>query len=252
MPRSQVTRPDRTAARVAALFDDPQMTPPAPIPAAAAQQPSAGGFAPDQKSDLVVRVCSFCGSGHLIGNSDGSISCGYCEATFTITVMPSHPFQPMVNPEDGSPFVMPTDPTADPNPQIGRALPDGSVDPTPGPAEFGEQTPPGQPDITQDRLPQGDPDGAPLQPGLAPSGTFAAPEAAPGAPGVPGERPEDAVDPSGDPEAESTGDDDSNDDDLPDFLKKKKSHRFITREGVALTEDAYVAHLRRTVLGQRC
>lgn len=64
-----------------------------------------GNFAPDRESDKVVRVCPFCGSGQIVGQSDGSIECGHEGVTFLVEVLPKHPFQPLVD-EDGNPFEM--------------------------------------------------------------------------------------------------------------------------------------------------
>lgn len=213
-------------------------------------------FAPDQQSDMVVRVCPFCGSGHLTGQSDGSIKCGYDDTVFTITVMPSHPFQPLVNP-DGSPFKMPKDPDADPNPQVGQASPEGT--PGEGPADPNAPTPPGQAPNSPLPPAPGAPTGAPGAPAPgAPAGdidtAFAAvvaeaegqalpvpqDQAAQAIPGtVPGAAPPQAGDEAGDDGK-----------DLPPWMKdkKKKSAMFITASGVALDEDAYVEYLRQTVL----
>ena len=218
------------------------------------QQPAqpATPFAPDQQSDMVVRVCPFCGSGHLTGQSDGSIKCGYDDTVFTVTVMPSHPFQPLVNP-DGSPFKMPQDPDADPNPQVGQASPEGT--PGEGPADPNAPTPPGQAPNNTPPLPPtpGAPDGAPgaSAPG-APAGALdlAFEQVVAEAEGQALPVPQDqaaaqaTVPPQGGDEA---GDDGK---DLPPWMKdkKKKSAMFITASGVALDEDAYVEYLRATVL----
>ena len=218
------------------------------------QQPAqpATPFAPDQQSDMVVRVCPFCGSGHLTGQSDGSIKCGYDDTVFTVTVMPSHPFQPLVNP-DGSPFKMPQDPDADPNPQVGQASPEDT--PGEGPADPNAPTPPGQAPNNTPPLPPtpGAPDGAPgaSAPG-APAGALdlAFEQVVAEAEGQALPVPQDqaaaqaTVPPQGGDEA---GDDGK---DLPPWMKdkKKKSAMFITASGVALDEDAYVEYLRATVL----
>lgn len=221
------------------------------------QQP-ATPFAPDQQSDMVVRVCPFCGSGHLTGQSDGSIKCGYDNTVFTITVMPAHPFQPLVNP-DGSPFQMPQDPNADPNPQVGQA----SAETTPGegPADPLEQTPPGQAPNQPPPPASGGPagaDGAPPAPG-APAGALdmafqeVMAEAGGLAPAVPQDQAAPAPAgqaPAGPPQAGDDAGDDQDDSKQPPWMKKKKSSAmFVTASGIALPEDAYIDHLRRTVLG---
>lgn len=86
------------------------LLPPLP-PTKATRSPTAdpsGGAgtsmqAPDRKSDAIVRVCPFCGSGDVIGNGDGSIECGHDGIVFTVEVQPRHVGQPLVNP-DGTPF----------------------------------------------------------------------------------------------------------------------------------------------------
>lgn len=234
-------------------------TDPAPDPAAApapGAPPAPGGdpmaqpgqpaqpstpFAPDQQSDMVVRVCPFCGSGHLIGQSDGSIKCGYDDTVFTITVMPSHPFQPLVNP-DGSPFEMPKDPDADPSPQVGQASPE--VTPGAGPADLTAPTPPGQ---APTEPPQG---GAPAggDPGAAspvpPAGSdfdaaFAQVMAEAGAMAAP--VPEDAAAP--------VAEDDEKKKSTPPWMKKSSQESlYVTASGERLYENAYIRHLRETVL----
>lgn len=212
------------------------------MPGMGAQPPGTmQQFAPDQKSDLIVRVCPFCGSGHLIGRSDGSIECGYDNTVFTVTVMPSHPFQPLVNP-DGSPFSMPEDPNADPHPQIGTASPASTPGDGPADALAGE-TPAGQAPAGQSPsapVPPGVPPAAPGAPGAtsqpgAPGGgpldhafEQAVAEAEGGAPGVPEDQ-GDSDDPQAadhDKDAPDAKKGDEDDDNKPPWLQKKKSALF--------------------------
>lgn len=195
----------RTAAPVPPQFlQDPKPTPPPfeaaedeepldgeepgdmPPPPPGGQQPGVptpgtpgggiGSFAPDRESDKVVRVCPFCGSGQIVGQSDGSIECGHEGVVFLVEVLPKHPFQPLVD-EQGQPFEMTVE-GDEQLPEIGIARAEG---PAPA-APFGE-----------------DP-----QPGDGPG-------------------------------------DDEGDDDLPPFLKG--GALYVTDEGTALNEDAYIAHL---------
>ena len=231
------------------------MAPPAPPP-----PPPVTPFAPDQQSDLVVRVCPMDGSGNLTGQSDGSIKCGYCDTVFTITIHPSHPFQPMVNP-DGSPFQMPRDPQADPQAQIGQASPENT--PGAGPVDPTLQTPTGQapsePGQPAPGAPAGSNPGSLPAPG-APAGdldqAFEAvmAEAEGQAPQVPQDQVAPGTVPPVQPQAQQPATaEDGEGKNLPPWMKnkKKKSSMFITASGVALSEDDYVEHLRTTVLHSR-
>lgn len=42
----------------------------------------------------VVRHCFSCGSGGVVGRSDGSVECTICETVFTVQVQPANPFSP--------------------------------------------------------------------------------------------------------------------------------------------------------------
>jgi hypothetical protein len=92
-----------------------------------------GSFAPDRESDKVVRVCPFCGSGNLVGQSDGSIKCGHEDISFLVEILPRHPFQPLVDP-DGNPFELNTADDEEPPPEIGvaRAAPQPGGEPVDG------------------------------------------------------------------------------------------------------------------------
>jgi hypothetical protein len=48
-----------------------------------------------------VMHCSFCGSGKLAGRSDGTIECGLCKRTFTVSVQPEYPGMPQDPAEPG-------------------------------------------------------------------------------------------------------------------------------------------------------
>ena len=96
--------------------------------------------------------CPFCGSGAVVGGSDGSVSCDYCHSVFTVQVQPAHPNMPQtINgqpmPPPGMPagqeteMSTPVDPAVDENSSgdiadpLGQAEPDaaeqaGQHDPT--------------------------------------------------------------------------------------------------------------------------
>jgi hypothetical protein len=46
-------------------------------------------LAHESDDDTTPLHCSFCGSGQIVGNSDGSIACQYCDRSFTIRLQPS-------------------------------------------------------------------------------------------------------------------------------------------------------------------
>lgn len=122
----------------------------APDPLAMPQQPPMGapgvspvGPPPDRQSDKVVYVCPFCGSGNIVGNSDGSITCNHDNVTFTVEVKPSHPAMPLVGP-NGEPFKMSTE---DEYPEIGMAsAPEGAQVPGAAPEAGGDSKVPADPE----------------------------------------------------------------------------------------------------------
>lgn len=146
-----------------------EMPPPPPpgVPTPGTPGGGLGSFAPDRESDKVVRVCPFCGSGNVTGNSDGSIECGHEDVVFLVEVLPRHPFQPLVD-QTGQPFEMNSE--DEDVPEIGIARAEGPQ-PVDGPVDEDE------------------------------------------------------------------------DEDLPPFLRG--GSLYITDEGVAMGEDAYVEHLAR-------
>lgn len=44
--------------------------------------------------DKTLRCCPFCGSGDIIGNSDKTVTCGFCSNRFQIILESPHPFMP--------------------------------------------------------------------------------------------------------------------------------------------------------------
>lgn len=80
--------------------------------------------------------CPWCGSGQIIGQSDGTVSCGYCDRTYTVRLQPTYPAMPQAI--DGQPY-----PPGQPG-----AMPGAPGDEVPGqlPAgmeEVDESAPPG-------------------------------------------------------------------------------------------------------------
>lgn len=84
--------------------------------------------------------CPFCGAGQVVGNSDGTAQCQFCDTTFTVQVQPSMPGVPQTI--DGEPHVHPEMPGSvpgeyeeDPEPEEGTEIleleedeKDGSMD----------------------------------------------------------------------------------------------------------------------------
>lgn len=51
-------------------------------------------IAHDSGNNAIINHCPFCGSGALVGTSNGSITCDYCHTVCTVQVQPAHPFMP--------------------------------------------------------------------------------------------------------------------------------------------------------------
>lgn len=80
-------------------------------------------LAHDSGDGQTVYHCPFCGGGNVIGRSDGTIECGFCNTHFTVQVQPE--FAGMPQTIDGQPYDVPGMP--------------GGVDPNTGlPPEMGE------------------------------------------------------------------------------------------------------------------
>jgi hypothetical protein len=96
--------------------DDPHKVP---------QKPKAGSRDPirslamlyiahDSGDGQTVYHCPFCGGGNVIGRSDGTIECGFCNTHFTVQVQPE--FAGMPQTIDGQPYDIPGMPGGvDPN-----------------------------------------------------------------------------------------------------------------------------------------
>jgi hypothetical protein len=88
--------------------------------------------APDSPFNVVAHIsgnqvdlshCPFCGSGSIIGRSDGTVECGYCTSVFTVQIQPSYNGFPQS--VDGQPYEWPGRP--DPNGAMAEAdVPEGT------------------------------------------------------------------------------------------------------------------------------
>lgn len=56
----------------------------------------------DSGDNAIINHCPFCGSGGVVGRSDGTASCEFCHSAFTVQVQPAHPFMPQT--VDGQPM----------------------------------------------------------------------------------------------------------------------------------------------------
>lgn len=59
----------------------------------------------DSGDNAIVNHCPFCGSGAVVGGSDGTITCEFCHTSCTVQVQPNHPFTPQTI--DGQPVTPP-------------------------------------------------------------------------------------------------------------------------------------------------
>jgi hypothetical protein len=165
--------------------------------------------------------CPFCGSGAVIGRSDGTVECGYCTSVFTVQVQPA--FNGFPQSVDGQQYPWP-----------GQPAPGDTLDPT---------TPPGT-NLAPGVQPAG---GDPMAPGGAPSGPPDSSDPADGG-DFGDDEDENGDDEGGNPFAKK--DDkksDSKDDKSKDKKKgdnpfaKKKSYRAIG--GAELPVDEFLAHI---------
>jgi hypothetical protein len=98
-------------------------------------------LAHDSGDGQTVYHCPFCGGGNVIGRSDGTIECGFCNTHFTVQVQPE--FAGMPQTVDGQPYDVPGMP--------------GGVDPMTGqPPDMGDE----EMDEDGEMPPEGAPPGA--------------------------------------------------------------------------------------------
>ena len=88
----------------------------------------------DSGDNAIINHCPFCGSGAVLGGSDGSVSCDFCHSSFTVQVQPAHPFMPQTVdgqpvPPAGMPGEEPTEMSAPLDPAVNETD-EGVVDPT--------------------------------------------------------------------------------------------------------------------------
>ena len=172
-------------------------------------------IAHDPGDPLITSHCPFCGSGQVVGRSDGTISCDFCGQAYIVRVQPAFPGSPQMPNGPGAPS------------DIG---PDGGVI---GPDALG-------------------PDGMPMDGGFPPDddeGGGPPPEGGEevdaGPPGAAG-----GGDGSQPPPAGDSKKDDSGSGPPPKGKSKKKSARYAgLGGGPELTEDQFVRHLAATLSG---
>lgn len=83
--------------------------------------------------------CPMCGSGNVVGRSDGTVECAYCNSVFTVQVQPSNPNMPQT--VDGQPYDIPGMPG-----QIDKPQPGDPSDPSPAGPPAGDLPPFGSED----------------------------------------------------------------------------------------------------------
>lgn len=103
----------------------------------------------DPGDPLVTSHCPFCGSGQVVGRSDGTIGCDFCGQNYIVRVQPAFPGMPQMPMGPGAP--------SDVGPDGGLVDP-GMVGPDGMPMD-GEEPPPGE---------DGDPEGPPMDDGDGP------------------------------------------------------------------------------------
>jgi len=171
----------------------------------------------DPGDPQITSHCPFCGSGQIVGRSDGTIGCDFCGMNYIVRVQPAFPGMPQAPGMGGAP----TD--------VGPEMMDPGME-----GEVG-------------------PDGMPLDPGMeegAEEGGFP-PEDGEGGGFPPGDEDAEAEEEGGFPPGD--GDEDDGGDDAPppkkskskgdSKSKSKKEGSFRTVAGDLLDEDAYVRHL---------
>lgn len=101
--------------------------------------------------------CPFCGSGDVVGGSDGTCSCGFCKKAFTVQVQPR--FKNMPQTVNGEPYNIPGMPGGGPD----AGMADIGMDPPPDALPMEEGGLPGADTGAPDpsRAPGGAPDGLP-------------------------------------------------------------------------------------------
>jgi hypothetical protein len=101
----------------------------------------------DPGDPLITSHCPFCGSGQVVGRSDGTIGCDFCGQNYIVRVQPAFPGMPQMPNGPGAPSdVGPDGGLVDPGMVGPDGMPvDGGMPPDmpPGAGEDGEAPPPG-------------------------------------------------------------------------------------------------------------
>jgi hypothetical protein len=172
-------------------------------------------IAHDPGDPLITSHCPFCGSGQVVGRSDGTIMCDFCGQNYIVRVQPAFPGMPQMPNGPGAPS------------DIG---PDGGVV---GPDALG---PDGMP--MDGGFPPGDDEG-----GAPPFGDDEEEDGGP--PGAAGGGDDAQPPPAGDSKKDDSGDGGKK----KPPSKKKSSRRYAGLGGQELTEDQLVRHLAATLSG---
>lgn len=94
--------------------------------------------------------CPFCGSGAVVGGSDGTTTCDFCKTSFTVQVQPEYSTMPQtINGVPQEIPGMPGDPTQRTSPELGQEgdqPPGGEEQKPPGHPPDGDAKPPGEDD----------------------------------------------------------------------------------------------------------
>jgi hypothetical protein len=113
-------------------------------------------IAHDPGDPLVTSHCPFCGSGQVVGRSDGTIGCDFCGQAYIVRVQPAFPGMPQMPNGPGAPSDVGPDGMVDP----GMIGPDGMPmdgGPPPGEGDPDGGGPPDAPDALDDEgAPGGD------------------------------------------------------------------------------------------------
>lgn len=175
-----------------------------------------GGVGPriahDPGDPLITSHCPFCGSGQVVGRSDGTIGCDFCGQNYIVRVQPAFPGSPQMPGSPGAPS---------------DAGPDGGV------VDPGMVGPDGMP---VDEGPPGDDEGAP------PAGDDGGPP-----PGAGGEGDDDAPPPPGKGDDSKGPPKSKGDSKKPPG--KKGARRYRGLHGEPLTEGQFIRHMAAALSG---
>lgn len=119
-------------------------------------------LAHDPGDPLITSHCPFCGSGQVVGRSDGTIECDFCGQNYIVRVQPAFPGMPQMPGEGGAASDIGPDGGVLPPDAIGPdGLPVGGADPGMGDPEMDEEGgapfPPGDEEDDEDEDGSGPP-----------------------------------------------------------------------------------------------